>query len=166
MAKEQSYGICPYTIILGNFFVLLNKTSEESYYNFFKGKIEEGETTEQCAQREFFEETGVKVDSKDFEDYFFQKSSRKDVGIFLVDWARYQQFPFYFQEKEIWSATWVRLKSIEVSKNQQEIINSIELLFKPRFQQLRNICFPTANINNTNELTKNDRTNKFSSDKK
>jgi 8-oxo-dGTP pyrophosphatase MutT (NUDIX family) len=142
MAKEYSYGICPYMIISGNFFVLLNKTSEISFYNFFKGKIEANETIEECASREFFEETGVKVNPKHYEDYFYQKSPRKDVGIFLVDWSRYQHYPFNFQEKEIWSATWVQLQGIETSKNQQKIMNDIELLFKPRKKQLKNIYFP------------------------
>ena len=142
MAKEFSYGIAPYQIMNGYFYILLNKTSEESFYNFFKGKIETNETIYECAIREFREETGILVDENLLEDYFYQKSPRKDVGIFLVDWATYHNQPFDFQEKEIWSATWVRLKSIETSKNQQKIINEIELLFKPRIQQLRNIYFP------------------------
>jgi len=142
MAKEFSYGLCPYQIMNGYFYVLLNKTSEESYYNFFKGKIEDGENEHEAAQREFKEESGVLVDKTDFEDYFFQKNSRKDVGIFLVDWAKYQHLPFHFQEKEIWSATWVQLKNIETSKNQQKIMNDIELFFKPRKMQLRNLYIP------------------------
>lgn len=146
--KLKSYGICPYMIISGNFFVLLNKTSEESFYNFFKGKIEKEESIKECAIREFFEETGVQVEIKDLEDYFFQKSSRKDVGIHLVDWAKYEGLPFNFQEKEIWSASWVQLKDIETSKNQQIIMNSIELFFKPRKSQLRNLYFPQKGITN------------------
>ena len=142
MAKEYSYGLCPYQIMNGHFYVLLNKTSKESYYNFFKGKQEGGESIEECAKREFFEESGVHVDISNFEDYFYQKSPRKDVGIFLVDWAKYQHMPFHFQEREIWSASWVLLKDIETSKNQQKIINDIELLFKPRKKQLRNLYFP------------------------
>ena len=147
MAKEHSYGLAPYMIISGHFYVLLNKTSEESFYNFFKGKIEKGESIEDCAQREFQEETGVFVDKKDFEGYYFQKSPRKDIGIYLVDWTKYQHVPFHFQEKEIWSATWVQLKNIETSKNQQEIINKIELDFKPRKQQLRNLYISTKRKN-------------------
>lgn len=146
MAKEYSYGIAPYQIMNGYFYVLLNKTSEESYYNFFKGKIEDGETVKECAIREFYEETGILVDENSLEEYFYQKSPRKDVGIFLVDWAKYHHLPFNFQEKEIWSATWVRLKNIETSKNQQKIINEIELMFKPRTQQLRNIYVPPTKV--------------------
>ena len=141
MAKEFSYGICPYTIISGNFFVLLNKTSEESFFNFFKGKIEDGETIKECALREFGEETGINVQEKDLEEYFFQKGSRKDVGIYLVDWAKYNHIPFKFQKKEIWSATWLEIDTIETSKNQQNIMDDIELFFKPRKQQLKNLYF-------------------------
>jgi len=144
--KEKSYGIATYLIISGYFYVLLNKTSKKSFFNFFKGKIEKNETIKECSIREFKEETGVLVEENDLEDYFFQNSTRKDVGIFLVDWSKYQHLPFHFQEKEIWSATWVRLKGIETSKNQQSIINDIELDFKPRNKQLRNIYFPQKTI--------------------
>ena len=144
MAKEYSYGICPYAIISGHFFVLLNKTSEESYFNFFKGKIEDNETIKECALREFKEESGVEVSEKDLEDYFYQKSPRKNVGIFLLDWSKYQDSIFQFQKKEIWSATWVQLNNITTSKNQQKIINDIELLFKPRINQLKNLYYNSS----------------------
>lgn len=130
MAKEYSYGICPYKIINGHFFVLLNKTSKESYNNFFKGKIENQETPADCAIREFEEESGITVAINDLEDYFSQKSPRKDVGIFLLDWVKYENETFNFQEKEIYSAAWVHLNSIEMSKNQQKIMDDIQLFFK------------------------------------
>ena len=140
--KEFSYGICPYSIMNGIFYVLLNKTSAGSYFNFFKGKREAQESIEQCAIREFQEETGVKVHIKDLEQFYYQKNIRKDVGIFLVNWAKYQHVPFHFQEKEIWSASWVPLKSIKTSKNQQNIIDNIELDFKPKKRQLQELYFP------------------------
>ena len=148
--KLKSYGICPYMIISGGFYVLLNKTSKESFYNFFKGKIEHEETIKDCALREFLEETGVQVNIRDLEDYFFQKSPRKDVGIYLVDWSKYQHLPFDFQEEEIWSASWVQMKRIETSKNQQKIMNDIELFFKPRKQQLKSLYFPQEVQNDVN----------------
>jgi len=153
MAKEFSYGICPYQIMNGHFYVLLNKTSNESFFNFFKGKIEDGESIRECAKREFSEETGVTVSIDDFEDYFFQKSPRKDVGIFLVDWSKYSKNIFKFQKKEIWSATWVPLGEIITSKNQQKIMNDIEMLFKPREIHLRHLYFP-------NEIIKENKENK------
>jgi len=137
MAKEKSYGLVPYIIISGKFFILLNKTSEESYYNFFKGKIEKNETIKKCAQREFQEETGIKVDYKDFESYYFQSNTRKNIGIFLVDWTKYNNKNFHFQKREIYSATWVELNyDIEISKNQKNILNDINLDFEPRKYQI------------------------------
>jgi len=140
--KEKSYGICPYQIMNGHIYVLLNKTSEKSYFNFFKGKIEDNESIEECAKREFKEETGIDIDISDFENYFFQQSRRKDIGIYLVDWIKYSKKIFHFQKREIWSATWVQLENIETSKNQQKIINDIELFFKPIRNQLRHFYFP------------------------
>jgi 8-oxo-dGTP pyrophosphatase MutT (NUDIX family) len=140
MAKEYSYGICPYQIMNGSFYILLNKTSKQSFFNFFKGKMEKGETIEECAIREFYEETGVLVQKKDLEEYFYQKGNRKNIGIFLLDWSKYQSYPFTFQEKEIWSASWVPvMDNVEASKNQQKILNSIILFFKPKISQLRRI---------------------------
>jgi len=130
MAKEKSYGVAPYLIINGQYYILLNKTSEHSRYNFFKGKIEEGETIAQCAKREFWEETGVEVDERDFEEYFFQKSSKKDVGIFLINWSKYINKKFQFQKREIWASYWVEVDDVQTSKNQKEIVDSIESFFK------------------------------------
>jgi len=140
MAKEASYGLVPYIIISGKFFILLNKTSKESYYNFFKGKIEKNETIKKCAQREFQEETGIKVNYRDFEEYYFQSNTRKDIGVFLVDWTKYNHVNFHFQKKEIYSATWVELNyDIEISKNQRNILNDINLDFEPRKYHLSNL---------------------------
>jgi 8-oxo-dGTP pyrophosphatase MutT (NUDIX family) len=139
MSKEYSYGICPYQIMNGTFYVLLNKTSKKSYFNFFKGKREGNETIEECAIREFREETGIQVHEKKLENFFFQKNKRKNIGIYLVDWTYYQHLPFDFQEEEIWSASWVPLFNIEVSKNQLKIMNNIEIFFKPRIAQLRKV---------------------------
>lgn len=140
MAKEYSYGIVPYQIINGFFYILVNKTSEESFYNFFKGKIEADETIEEAAIREFYEETGVRVNQDSLEEYFTQKSSRKDIGVFLVDWAKYQTSIFNFQEKEIWSASWVQLKNGDImSKNQQKIFDDINLSFSDRKNSLKNL---------------------------
>lgn len=64
--KKYSYGICPYIIRENKVFILLNQTSYKSTWNFFKGKIEEGETIHQAAQREFAEEVGLKVPNRMF----------------------------------------------------------------------------------------------------
>jgi 8-oxo-dGTP pyrophosphatase MutT (NUDIX family) len=140
MAKQYSYGICPYIIINGSFFILVNKTSRTSYYNFFKGKIEADETKEQAAIREFYEETGIKVKEEDLEEFFEQKNPRKDIGIFLVDFSKYNHLPFKFEEDEIYSAIWINIsKEVEMSKNQKNIFSDIMLHFKPKLKSLRNL---------------------------
>jgi len=122
--KKFSYGIVPFKIINNKYFILVNKTSEMSYFNFFKGKIENGETPSDCAIREFYEEAGIKVQGKHLEKYFSQKSRRKDIGVFLVDWYNYLE-DFTFQKEEIWSAYWARPIDVEVSNNQKKIMLQI-----------------------------------------
>ena len=140
MSKEFSYGVVPYLIINGSYFLLLNKTSKSSYYNFFKGKTEPNESKEDTAIREFLEETGVLIDKENLEDYVEQKNKRKDIGIFLLDFSKYNNKIFKFDEKEIYSATWVNINNyIEVSKNQKEILLGVKKLFTPKIIKLEKI---------------------------
>jgi 8-oxo-dGTP pyrophosphatase MutT (NUDIX family) len=124
--KEYSYGIAPYRISDGKIYLLLNKTSSVSDWNFFKGKIEDGETIEECAVREFLEETGCDLSSLYKEKFFFQKNKRKDIGIFLI-----QVFDLDIQiSDEIFSFDWIELKDdLVFSKNQIKIYNDIFLYF-------------------------------------
>ena len=90
MSKQHSFGIVPYMIINGYYFILLNKTSKRSFFNFFKGKRIRPETTIETALREFQEETGIQVKETDLGEYFFQENSRKNIGVYLVDFSKYQ----------------------------------------------------------------------------
>ena len=138
--KVKSYGICPYQIMNGDIYILMNKTSKSSWWNFFKGKQEKNEKPQETAIREFYEETGVLVDKKDLEDYFEQINTRKDIGIWLLDFTSYNNRQFNFQEKEIWSASWVNLsKTVETSKNQQKIYNKIYDFFLQKRKELHEL---------------------------
>ena len=136
--KEYSYGIVPYKIVDNKYYILLNKTSAISYYNFFKGKIENSETPGDCAIREFKEEAGITIKGVHLEDYFCQKSKRKDVGVFLVDWYNYTE-DFTFQKEEIFSVKWVRPQNVEVSNNQKKILDQIIMYFITKEYNIRNI---------------------------
>lgn len=132
MAKEISYGICPYKRINNKIFIFLNKPYWTSPLCFFKGKIEEDETKEDCACREFFEETNFKVNKNDLENFFFQLNKRKNVGIFLVNWKNKKE-NFKFQKEEIRWGGWLDISTIkieEMAKNQREIFMSIKEYFK------------------------------------
>jgi len=120
--KSYSYGLCPY-IYDNGIKVLLNKTSLCSDFNFFKGKIEEGETIKLCAQREFLEEYGVLVNLDDFEDYFYQTSRHKDIGIFLVNFTKYENKSV--KNREIYSSSFESLDKVVLSKNQRKLQNQI-----------------------------------------
>jgi len=126
MAKEKSYGICPYIIEDGCVKVLLNTSSWVSDYNFFKGKIEPNESIKECSIREFLEETSVSIDIKDLGEYFFQKNKRKDIGIYLVDYTKYKGMTIEVQEEEIYGYAWLDINdTIVLSKNQREIFTNI-----------------------------------------
>ena len=128
--KEKSYGISPYFVKNKKIYILLNKTSYVSDWNFFKGKIEGEETKIQCAIREFCEEARFDFSDYRLEDYFEQKNKRKDIGIFLVQVE--EKMDFYFDRKEIFEYEWVELDTdIKLSPNQQKIYNDIFLFLKP-----------------------------------
>lgn len=84
--KIKAYGLCIYSITNHSIKVLLCKSSQSNEkWGFLKGVVDHNETKKQTAQREFFEESSIKVDIDDFEQYFEQKNKQKDIGIYLVN---------------------------------------------------------------------------------
>lgn len=135
--KEYSYGVVPYTIYNDKIYVLVSLASKKDLkYGFFKGKIEENETIRNCAIREFYEETGIKVKSEWLDKYFSQKHIQKDVGVFLLD------IDYIKDEKIMLNKENYNFKIIEINelynniiKNQEKILKEMILYFK----DLRNI---------------------------
>lgn len=138
--KEYSYGICPYKIQNNQVLIYLNKTSEKSLWNFFKGKSEAGENTRQTAIREFYEEAGVLVQDEHLEEFFTQSNYRKDIGIFLVDFNNYAD-AFILQKSEIYKASWISILDDynDVSANQCNIYNDIFLHFKMKMKNIKHL---------------------------
>lgn len=137
--KEYSYGISPYYIDDDNkVYVMVSKSSKDSLYGFVKGKIEDKETTKECAVREFKEETSISLNKKNLENYFCQKNKKKDIGIFLID--RFG-INFVIEEKlnkELYSIEFLELNYdlyYMFEKNQKQILNDVCLYFKnkPKF---------------------------------
>jgi len=125
--KERSYGVCLYKIEKDKIFVLLNKTNSISDYNFFKGKIGEGETIKDTVIREVKEETFLDLNKEDLEDYFFQENKRKDIGIFLVNWENIETKLIRIQKKEIYDIKWLDIsKDIKFSNNQEKIWKDVK----------------------------------------
>ena len=139
--KKKSFGICPYIIKDKSVFILMNKTSKKSDWNFFKGKIEDKESVIDCAIREFKEEAGIKVKEEDLEAFFIQQNKRKDIGVFLIDWSLYNK-SFKFDKREIYKSKWIDIfknKDLKISKNQKEIYNQILTYFLSKEYWIRNI---------------------------
>ena len=135
--KEYSYGVVPYTIHNDKIYLLVSLASKKDLkYGFFKGKIEQNETIKDCAIREFYEETGIKIETEWLDKYFSQKHIQKDVGVFLLD------IDYIKDEKIILNKENYNFKIIEINelygniiKNQEKILKEMILYFK----DLRNI---------------------------
>jgi len=106
---EKSCGC----IVFNNGKVLIEK-SLHGFYGFPKGHIEEGETYEECAVRETFEETGIKVfiDPKySFKvTYLLQEKYPKQVIYFIAFLNGSDQIEI--QESEVESACWVDVSKV------------------------------------------------------
>lgn len=130
MAKEFSYGICPYKIVKDTVHIVLIQPKGHTEWGFMKGKIEQNESIEECAVREAFEETGLKIDIEHLEDYFTQKNRRKDIGIFLVNVDNIDLKKIKLQKGEVNRIKYFDIKyNVSINKNQQEILNFIKAKF-------------------------------------
>lgn len=86
---------------------LLIRNRRSAHWGFPKGHIEPGETKEETAIREAYEETGLKIEIlPDFvmnSEYTIQGKIEKSVSIFL---ARTNQTEYVLQEEEIEECGW------------------------------------------------------------
>ncbi len=114
MVKDTSYGIIPLRKYRGKWQTLLVKHGK-GHWAFPKGHPEEGEKPEQTAEREFTEETGLKVESfldipAQKEHYFFRAGSdliEKTVIYFVATVSG----EVVLQEAEISDFQWLALES-------------------------------------------------------
>ena len=58
--REKSCGTIPYTVRDGVIYYMLVMTKSRDFYGFPKGHVEEGESEEETALRETYEETALK----------------------------------------------------------------------------------------------------------
>jgi 8-oxo-dGTP pyrophosphatase MutT (NUDIX family) len=101
MLKSKSYGICLYVQENGSLKILLGKSFGKNKWGLLKGVKEFGETPKQTAQREFFEESGIFVESVFFGEYFEQINLDKDIGVFLVNGFDVPNLNRYFDKHRL-----------------------------------------------------------------
>ena len=128
--KEYSYGICPYKIENSEVQILLIQPKGHNDWGFIKGKIDSGETKEECAIRECLEETNISVNAMYLENFFEQPNRKKDVGIFLVDCCNLNLSNIKLEKREIENIKFFNIKeNIKINKNQEQILLKIQNLF-------------------------------------
>ena len=124
--KPFSYGVCLYRVNDHKTEILLIRPKGHTDWGFIKGKIDKGETKEECAKRECKEETNISFKVKHLEDYFEQKSTKKNVGIFLIDSINCDLTNIILEEREIEEIKWFKIMDdFIINKNQQKILNKI-----------------------------------------
>ncbi len=97
MLKIKAYGIGLYKRQQNTIKILLCKSSvSKEKWGFLKGVEEDDESKQQTAQREFFEESSIKVAIKNFEEYFEQKNDEKDIGIYLSNMKNIHNIDSFF----------------------------------------------------------------------
>jgi len=144
-SKIKAFGICIYRINSKNIEILLCKSvSSLNKWGTVKGLIEKNETNQACAQREFFEESSIKVETKYFEEYFEQINDEKDIGIWLVNANKVKDINNYFFEGKLldnylsWENSKIKFFNInklpQIKKKQNSLIGYITDFLKSKNQ--------------------------------
>jgi 8-oxo-dGTP pyrophosphatase MutT (NUDIX family) len=114
--------------------LIQNSVKGKTYYSFPKGKVDFGETEEQCAIRETFEETG----------YDISQSIKKDLYLELKGKTKYMKFFIIFNvptnykfnpisQNEIEGFHWFPISNLPLSNNfddlKKDLINIVNIQF-------------------------------------
>ena len=114
--KDHSFGIVPLTYRQNFWEVFLVQHLNGAHWGFPKGRAEKGESPKQTAERELFEETGMKVIRYLDHPYFVERYQFNRGGVLIDKTAR-----FYLAEvttesilqiKEIVEGKWLPLKDL------------------------------------------------------
>jgi len=97
----EAYGIALYKKENDCIKLLLCKSvKSNNKYGFLKGVKIDKETNQQTAMREFYEESGIKVDDKYLDKFFAQFNETKNIGIYLVKYDYIKNINDYFYQND------------------------------------------------------------------
>jgi len=101
--KIYAFGICLYKKRKDCIEILLCKSvNSKEKWGFLKGVALKYETQIETALREFYEESGIKIEANLLENFFIQKNELKDIGVFLVDFDNVHGINKYFKENKLY----------------------------------------------------------------
>jgi len=134
--KIKAYGVCIYKVKKNSCEILLCKSvSSLNNWGCLKGLIDKNETKQQCAKREFLEESSIDIDIVNFEEYFEQVNEEKDIGIWLVNAKKVKNLESYFFENKLlnnylsWENSKVKFFDIKdlpsIKKKQKFLVSEI-----------------------------------------
>lgn len=143
--KIKAFGICIYKITKNSVEILLCKSiSSLDKWGCLKGLKEKNETEQECAKREFFEESSIDINDAKLEKYFEQKNKNKDIGIWLVNAKNIKNLDKYFLENKLidvylsWENAKVKFFDIDkipaIRKKQINLISEITCFLKSKHQ--------------------------------
>lgn len=128
---ERSCGAVVFRIIGGEKRFLLIKNKRSNHWGFPKGHIEAGETDEETAVREVFEETGLHIQIfdgfKNKSEYTIHNRVEKSVLIFLATTDDTQTI---IQPEEIEDYIWLNYESAQTTLNYSNDKSILELARK------------------------------------
>lgn len=137
MSKIKAYGVVLYKLEEKSTKILLCKSvTSLDKWGCLKGVLLKGESSKECAKREFKEECSITVETYLFEKYFSQENSEKDIGIWLVNANKVENLDSYFIKDKLlethlsWENSKVKFFDIKelpkIKKKQNKLVSEIK----------------------------------------
>lgn len=103
MKKIKAYGVLPYKIEDNKVKILLCKSVKSfDRWGCLKGMQDGTESSKECAKREFFEESSIKIETYLFEEYFYQENEEKDIGIWIINTDKVENIDSFFKNEVLY----------------------------------------------------------------
>lgn len=145
MGKQKAYGIVLYKIEKKSIKILLCKSVKSlDKWGCLKGMKSLNETDKECAKREFFEESSIRVGMHQFEEFFYQANEDKDVGIWLVNARNVKNLEEHFEEDKLkdsclsWENSKVKFFDVKelplIKKKQKKLLKEIKDFLQSKHQ--------------------------------
>jgi len=144
--KILAYGVVLYKIDYKKIKILLCKSVESlNRWGCLKGVKTPNETPKECAKREFFEESSIRIKTSLFEEYFFQENEEKNIGIWVVNASKIDGLDKYFFKDKLlnnylsWENSKVKFFDTNnlplIKKKQKQIVENITDFLKSKNQR-------------------------------